>query len=139
MLDYLFLLIGVRSSEFFEWQEGGVTVSTDSVYDFIALNNRTLIAIFDFIEGVPQISDIAKRIIVYPNPANGLITISLNKNPNGIESIVVIDMFGNEVISVMNPAKADFYSLDISQLNPGPYVVRIVAPEGIANTRLIVK
>lgn len=130
--------IAAANYTFIEWQEDGVVVSTDSVYEFTALDNRSLFAIFDFIEGVPKISDGTKRITIYPNPAKGLITLFLVENSQIAELISVFDMLGNEAISVKNPVKAGLYTLDISVLNPGAYVVRVVVPEGITNTRLIV-
>jgi hypothetical protein len=124
---------------FIEWQENGVSVSSDDVYSFTALSNRTLMAKFDLLESVPAISATAKRTTIYPNPANRLITLYVDQNSTGLEAISVFDMLGNEVISIKNPAKAGTYPIDISALNAGAYVVRVVAPDRITNTRLIVR
>lgn len=131
--------IAAANYTFIEWQENGVAVSSDNVYSFTALSNRTLMAKFDLLENVAKIAATAKRITIYPNPANSMITLYVDNNSTGLEAISVFDMLGNEVISVKNPAKAALYILDISTLNSGAYVVRVVATEGTTNTRLIVK
>ncbi len=131
--------IAASNYKFIEWQEVGVAVSSDPVYIFTANKNRTILGVFDLITDVPNINRPTRQIVLHPNPAKSLITISLDNNPHRVESITVIDMFGRAVINVVNPAKADSYSLDISQLKPGAYVVRIVLPGFISNTRLIVK
>jgi hypothetical protein len=115
-----------------------VVASTDSIYVFTALANRNLVAIFDFVDGIPKTRDLDLAIKMYPNPACDLISISLNNENHRIEAIKVFDMRGKEVLSLDYPVRTDVYTFNAGHLLPGTYLVRIISSEGIANRRLIV-
>jgi hypothetical protein len=124
--------------EFIMWQEDGLVVSTDEEYVFTATADRSLIAIFDFVDGVSGLDGSALQISVYPNPAHDIVSIALESDRQTIESIRIFDLRGKEVIHLLNPEKAADYHLNLGRLAPGTYVLQIATPDGMANKRLIV-
>lgn len=57
---------------------------------------------------------------LYPNPANDLLHIN-NTSPYKIDQLVVYDVLGREVLSVLRPGN----TIDISKVAAGSYVVKI--------------
>lgn len=72
---------------------------------------------------------------IYPNPTDGMVTISTTDE---ISSATVMDMLGNVVMSAGFQSATTKYTLDISPLPRGMYVVRVEATNG-AVTRMVIK
>ncbi|MGH2664587.1 DUF7619 domain-containing protein [Flavobacterium sp.] len=70
---------------------------------------------------VPQFEN--NPFLVYPNPTNGLVTISLKNNTDKIDAVVVNDMLGKTVYAktIDNPIA----EVDLSRLSAGIYFVKI--------------
>jgi hypothetical protein len=76
--------------------------------------------------------DLAKSILVYPNPANEMIVLSgivLNEN----FSVTVIDCVGHSVASFINQKQ-----ISVAELSAGVYVLMIETMQGKAMKRLVV-
>lgn len=92
------------------------------------LNNSTL--------NTKNINSI-ENLKIYPNPTNGNITISNIKNIE-LKTIEVYSVLGSlvEQISVkQNPSKIN---LDLSQLNKGIYLLKVLDIDGASNTQKLV-
>lgn len=72
---------------------------------------------------------------VYPNPVNATLNISLNQPASSIE---VYNLLGEKVFG-MSALQADTYSIDMSSLDAGVYMVAIQLPSGTRETARIVK
>lgn len=71
------------------------------------------------------------QFIIYPNPANDHITIEANNRPT---RVVIVNMAGQEVMSVSNST-----SIDTSSLPSGNYLVKIADSNGKVETHQITK
>lgn len=77
-------------------------------------------------------------IALYPNPANGLLTIDLSEAAVPVERVVVSDPGGREVLQIQVPMPVgQRHPLDLSGLSDGAYVVRMHTSAGIRNERII--
>jgi hypothetical protein len=71
---------------------------------------------------------------IYPNPANESVTISANNEL--IQSVILFDMFGNQVKNVQKDNKV--VNINVSNLSKGIYVVEISTLNQIINKKVIV-
>jgi hypothetical protein len=72
------------------------------------------------------------QIKVYPNPADDFINV-LSTNP--VTRIEIISLLGQTMISETTEAQS--YKLDISELEPGMYVVKVLTKDGNTHFRKI--
>ncbi len=104
-------------------------------------DNRTLVVesdtsvfnVFGFIDDDPNyIQELeAGMTQVYPNPAREMVNIVSELS---IEDIHIYNMAGQQIYQ-QKPARNN-YSLDISELNQGFYLVRVFTSEGVASHKL---
>ncbi|MFM9988177.1 T9SS type A sorting domain-containing protein [Flavobacterium sp.] len=68
-----------------------------------------------------------KEFVVYPNPTNGIVVISLKNNSNIIDSIIVNDVLGKTIFS----RKINSFSseIDLSNVSKGIYFIKIKSGE----------
>lgn len=81
-----------------------------------------------------------KGFLVYPNPSNGLINVSLNDNNSVTIKIRVMDVVGQEIYSrsySQNPT--GMYSFDLSEKAKGVYFVEISSGTNIFTEKIIVR
>jgi len=81
----------------------------------------------------------APIISVYPNPASDKLVIDLSALNDKNVSIEIIDLQGKQVKSVDKIEVAANFSIDISDLSNGNYVINIHASKGISKTNFIKK
>ncbi|HMQ59157.1 MAG TPA: T9SS type A sorting domain-containing protein [Flavilitoribacter sp.] len=112
----------------------GAAVIQVVVTDLVNSNN-TATGIYYFNPAVTGTREVtAARVKVYPNPSNGVFTISQNEVAGNIE---VFNMAGKRV-KAFNYANGDWY--DISDLPRGAYFIRLIDKSGKAMvTRLLQK
>ena len=72
----------------------------------------------------------AMNILVYPNPTRGLLHIDMTKDYFKQVKISVIDLLGREVKSADLGDFDAIYSLNLSDLNKGVYIVKIQTANG---------
>ena len=70
-----------------------------------------------------------EKINVYPNPAGNQLTIQTDKQ---VEHATIYVLNGQEILTVRSSPM-----LDVSQLNPGMYLLRIVTSQGVDFTKFI--
>lgn len=71
-------------------------------------------------------------IIIYPNPMNEMLSISLLGN-HKLQSATIFDLVGNEIISTH---KSD---IDVSQLKTGIYVIKVTDNKGNTFSQKVIK
>jgi archaellum component FlaF (FlaF/FlaG flagellin family) len=72
---------------------------------------------------------------VYPNPAKDIVYISTDAND---ATLTIIDMSGKEVISEKLGRKGP-HQVSLSSLSEGLYMVRVVTPEKVYGTKVVVR
>ena len=91
-----------------------------------------------------QIFNVSKSVLLeqnYPNPAKGFTTIKFNLLESAEISIIIFDVFGNEVKSFSTKEYSagehtDF--LDVQNLAKGSYVIRLQSPDKIESRKMII-
>jgi hypothetical protein len=86
-------------------------------------------------KGIPIYSNVVELtnpltlagVTVYPNPAKDVLNVSMPVNSNKLVRLLVTDVAGRIVISqaVQGIKSERNYQLDISQLNPGTYFLKL--------------
>ncbi len=67
-------------------------------------------------------------ISIYPNPATNRLHIDLEDNTAGIYYITIYDIVGRKKLMLPKPMVSD--GLDVSALNPGEYLIKIMDTKG---------
>lgn len=76
--------------------------------------------------------------ILYPNPASGIVTLSLIDTQNNIASILVYDVLGKTIIS--QKSNETTVTVDVSRLTPGIYFIEATTDSNLkAVKKLLVK
>jgi len=81
---------------------------------------------------------LASRINIYPNPSNGIFNIHIQSSESETFDIFVMDLLGRSVyekhLTDINMSYND--QIDLSNLNPGVYYLKVVGKDGEYNTKL---
>ncbi|HEX7413018.1 MAG TPA: T9SS type A sorting domain-containing protein [Bacteroidia bacterium] len=87
------------------------------------------------VTGIEQFATNNEQVVVYPNPAKGIINIE-SKMQNGNSTLQITDMLGNTVKqAVISNLKS---MIDISDLNEGVYNLSLISNEGVVNKRVVI-
>ena len=131
----------------------GVRVLVDSIYKYgwIKIDSMTFdphilglatltmgqYACENNVAGINSLSDINNSIIVYPNPANSIIHVDLNRQA-AIQNLPfqVTDLLGNVIKQEKFRAKRS--TIDISDFKNGIYLMRITAGEETLTKKIVV-
>lgn len=79
-------------------------------------------------------ANVQVELVIYPNPNNGQLNV---KSASEIKEVVILDLNGR-VVSVL-AGKGNTLSTDVTSLENGMYVVRVITANGIAQERLLVQ
>ncbi|MCK9289987.1 MAG: T9SS type A sorting domain-containing protein [Bacteroidales bacterium] len=101
---------------FVNWTEDGTEVSNDTEYTFVAIENRNIVANFDYEMTVADIEN--NSIKIYPNPITGLLTI---KGISLKTELIITNTYGEIVFKTV--AKNNELTIDVSELPAGIYFV----------------
>ncbi len=83
---------------------------------------------------------IAPDIVLYPNPASGMVNVRLEQQQVQPALLRLISIQGQVLLEKSLPAaRSSTEELDLSFLPPGLYVVQVVIGEGSWHTRLVVQ
>ncbi|MDY0369025.1 MAG: T9SS type A sorting domain-containing protein, partial [Bacteroidales bacterium] len=99
---------------FVNWTEDGTEVSNDTEYTFVAIENRNIVANFDYEMTVADIEN--NSIKIYPNPITGLLTI---KGISLKTELIITNTYGEIVFKTV--AKNNELTIDVSELPAGIY------------------
>jgi len=81
--------------------------------------------------------DLNDEVFIYPNPAREYITIDLESANNNYSTFEIISIHGQMVAkNVLN--SSDKTQVDLSQLNPGLYLINLRSDKGIVTKKVIV-
>ncbi len=107
------------------------TLPTMSVYHFV-LSDSTVIT------GMVNVSS-TNDIAIFPNPSNGLFTITFSNALNQNRKIEVMDITGKIVKTIIVKPNLISTQIDIQDLANGIYIARIPAANGLVETKKLIK
>ncbi len=128
---------------FKNWKEDTLDVSSDSVYNFVALSARTLTAEFEKIVGVkneeefPHTFELSQN---YPNPFNPSTIIKYSIPELSFVIIKIYDILGNEIATLVNQEQsAGYYYLNFNlpSLSSGIYFYQLRAGSYVQTKKMI--
>jgi hypothetical protein len=79
-------------------------------------------------------ADLNLFVTVYPNPANDYVKVNMDNTKAPINSLVVYDIMGREVIN-LNSVNAHNYTINTSGFNPGIYIMNVRTSNGATATK----
>jgi hypothetical protein len=121
---------------FVNWTDAaGVAVSTANPYTFTVTADITLIANFELVDAIEDIT-LAQSINLMPNPADNYIELTINSNVE-VKEAVVFNAFGQMIQTVeLNNNHA---RIDLSNMASGMYFVRVSGDNATATKKFIKK
>lgn len=96
------------------------------------LHPKLDIAYFD-VTSATAISSLQESFLVYPNPANNILTIE--SNAKVIESIEIVNNVGQKLMTIASPSKIEM--IDVSGYSEGVVFVRLHSKEGISTEKVV--
>jgi hypothetical protein len=75
---------------------------------------------------------------VFPNPTTGMITVTLNSSAENLNQIVVLNILGQEVMTV-NGQNKDFYSINLSGMSKGIYFIKCNFASGSVTRKILLQ
>lgn len=115
------------------WEEDGTVFSTNETYTFEAEEDRNLKANFSFTGSVPSAESMG--IVVYPNPVKTSVTVKSKQAQ--LQAIEMYDIQGK--MSSRTDVNTRVHTLDVSQLVPGVYYMKIYTLNSVVQQKLIVE
>ena len=120
---------------FVNWTNAeGTEVSTNNEYTFTVTSDITLIANFEILDAINNIT-LAQSINLMPNPADNYIELRVNSNVN-VKEAVIYNAFGQMIQTVQltdNHAR-----IDLSNMAAGMYFVRLNG-DNVSATKKFIK
>ena len=83
-------------------------------------------------------TEVNSDLNIYPNPTTGQLTISFNSSVETLKDIVVINLVGQQVMTVNGQGK-DYYSLDLSGMSKGLYFVKCNFASGSVTRKILLQ
>ena len=77
------------------------------------------------------------EVSLYPNPSKGKMTIKTS-NSNTLDQALVYDILGKQVASFQNSTSNDELQMDLTNLNNGVYLVKLVLEDGSLSTKKVI-
>ena len=76
-----------------------------------------------------------KALQVYPNPAKDILNIEWPQSWVGSATAVIYDLQGREITSIL-PSE-QITQIDLSHVAAGNYVLKVITPDGVGTSNLI--
>jgi len=74
---------------------------------------------------------------LFPNPASNLVNVDLGPNTNGSSLIMIFNTNGILFKTINVPADQEFFQIDISKLQFGTYVVKVITGGNVKSVKLV--
>ena len=116
---------------FDNWTENGVVVSENPTFSVEITEAHNYVANLHSVEGVDETD--AEMFVMYPNPANDIIHIESLDNINRCE---VLTLTGAMVFSKTDCSQS--FKLEIGNLKPGTYMIRMISSDSV-QTKVFIK
>ncbi|MBR9831326.1 T9SS type A sorting domain-containing protein [bacterium] len=117
------------TEEFTGYTSGPENKST--IQEYIKKGNQTWGTPFTFTVGLTKNTALENKVSIYPNPASNFVQIYTDLQ---VTNLRVLSLNGQLISESMNTKK-----IDVENLKPGLYVLRITATEGTVTKRLVIK
>jgi hypothetical protein len=89
--------------------------------------------------GIDDLPEVEEVLNVYPNPNGGLFDVEISGNIDFDARLLIYDIMGREVANEKMNAKSDFADakMDLTHLNAGHYIVKVVTKQGVYTKEFI--
>lgn len=77
------------------------------------------------------------NFIVYPNPTNGLVQISLKNNSETIQNVIIFDVLG-KVVKKVEGVNSNQTNINVSELSSGVYMVEVATENDLKQVKKLV-
>ena len=115
---------------FLNWTEDGEVVSEEMTYVFTITSDRTLVANFEYTEGI---GEQAANVSLYPNPTQGEVTVE----GESLQTVRIVNVYGQTVYNA--EVEGDQVRIDLSGMAKGFYVMHIGTANGEAVRQIVVE
>ena len=115
---------------FLNWTEDGEVVSEEMTYVFTITSDRTLVANFEYTEGI---GEQAANVSLYPNPTQGEVTVE----GESLQTVRIVNVYGQIVYNA--EVEGDQVRIDLSGMAKGIYVMLIGTANGEAVRQIVVE
>ena len=126
-------------ADYYWIDEEGLSNGTTYYYRLMQVDFDGRTTGFEVVKVLYQCSDVSERLITYPNPARNILFVeySTEYSINNSLSLDVIDCNGRMVFSGIHLSVNDLHEIDIRDLSPGIYTLRITGSETYKVRRFI--
>lgn len=116
------------------------TYNFDITSNASSYGNNRLKLVFDVTSGIENNSNLNNRLVLYPNPANEKIYISISdlNTENTTADISIKNSIGQEFINLKNQNITELKAIDISQIPSGIYIFSLIS-EGKSYVKKFIK
>jgi len=97
--------------------------------------NYGLVATTNFTVDIDEVIDNQASVSVFPNPAHETIEVTLKDKSEFINDVNVFDMQGKQILHFANLSTNHMFKFDVSDLNPGIYIIHVIS----ANNENLIK
>ena len=101
-------------------------------------DSATFTVMVDVCTGLAEQNALTK-VNLYPNPTRHQLHISFGETRVAIKQMMVVNMLGEVVKVYVSPEAKSYYTLDVFDLNPGTYLLKIITASGVENKAFIVR
>jgi hypothetical protein len=91
----------------------------------------------EFLAALANITFNNDNFVVYPNPANSFVQISLQHTTESIQNITIYDVLGKSIKVVKNSASNEI-NIDVSDLSKGVYLLEVTTDSNLKLTKKLV-
>ncbi len=92
----------------------------------------------EFVQALGTTSFASNNVLLFPNPANNSIQISLQNTAETMDSISITDISGKNIRNLKS-IQSNQLTIDVSELAKGIYFVEIITQNGLKQTKKIIK
>lgn len=105
---------------------GSVAVSSNSFTITVPKLSTTAVILKSTVTGISDPKERSHELLIFPNPVNDLLNISLNSNIAASTEVVVSDLMGRNVKnSIINFDGHSPMTMDVSDLTKGVYILSV--------------